>query len=188
MNKKELQQYMLEYLKEKVRLEIINYTLNETALNTTISLSLRESEKEKEITGEGVGLVDAAFNALLKEYSEKFSSLRTISLGDAYFNIDYTEKDKGPTMKSRMKINLEFVNASKTRTSFMEKTTSLSYTAVKSVVRAVQFYINCELLFERLSYLVRDAKARDRGDLESQYCYALAKVVEVTRYKVAEDG
>ena len=187
MNKKNIQQYMLKYLKRKIDFKIISYSLFEGPEGASIVLNIEECGEEKTLEGTGVGLVDATFNAFLAGYLNQYKSLATISLSDAYFVIDYAKRNSDSNVKSRMKINLEFENHSRAKTSFEEKTTSLSYTAVKAVMNAMQFYINCELLFARLKFLIEDAKKRSRPDMESAYCYALSSVVEVTNYRALKD-
>lgn len=80
-------------------------------------------------------------------------------------------------------MKLEFENASKNKTLFESKTSSIGLTAINVLSKAMQFYINCEILFKRVKFLLEDAKSRNRSDIASRYQYVLTKVVEVTNYK-----
>ena len=59
----------------------------------------------------------------------------------------------------------------------------MGYTGVSVLVSAIEFYINCELLFKRMKFLLEDAESRGRHDVASRYKYVLSKVVEVTNYQ-----
>ena len=71
----------------------------------------------------------------------------------------------------------------KDKTCFSENTTSMSFTGISVLVKAFQFYINCELLFKRLKFLIEDAEKRSRPNVAAKYKYDLSKVVEVTNYQ-----
>ena len=59
----------------------------------------------------------------------------------------------------------------------------MSFTAISVLTKAIEFYVNSELLFKRLKYLLDDAESRGRHDVASDFKYALTKVVEVTSYQ-----
>ncbi len=182
MNKDLIFQYFIEYLKEKVSLTLVSLNLIESPEQTNVTLSIGEGPDIKEVSGTGVGLVDAGFNALLDTYKNDYRSLNTIQLSDLYFQVDHTDR-RQISLKSKTLLKLEFRNDSKDRMCFSERTTSMSFTSVSVLVKAFEFYINCELLFKRLRFLIQDAESRGRSDVASTYKYALSKVVEVTRYQ-----
>lgn len=182
MNRDLILQYFVEYLKNKVTLTLASVNLIEDPKETNVTLSVEESGLQKNISGVGVGIVDAGFNALLEEYKEKYKSLDTIQLSDVYFQVDHSDK-RELSLKSKTMLKLEFRNDSKDRMCFSEKTRSMSYTSISVLVKAFEFYINCELLFKRLRFLIQEAEARGRSDIASKYKYALSKVVEVTSYQ-----
>ncbi len=182
MNRDLILQYFVEYLKNKVTLTLASLNLVEDPKETNVTLSVEESGLQKNISGVGVGIVDAGFNALLEEYKEKYKSLDTIQLSDVYFQVDHSDK-RELSLKSKTMLKLEFHNDSKDRMCFSEKTRSMSYTSISVLVKAFEFYINCELLFKRLRFLIQEAEARGRSDIASKYKYALSKVVEVTSYQ-----
>ncbi len=185
MNEKQIQEYVEEYLQEKkLKLEIIEYTLRESPSGAYLGLTLSESGSEISLESTGVGIVDACYNALMSGFADRYPSLSSIELTDAYFRTNVrTGLETDISMKSRMVINLEFKNKSKNRMSFSSKTSSVSYSAVSTLVRAFEFYMNCEMLFKRLRFLVEEAQERNRSDIAQKYYYALSKVVEVTNYR-----
>ena len=182
MNTDIILQYFLEYLTEKKTLQLTSYQLLEEPDSSKIVLNIKDTEQDLCIEGTGVGMVDAGFNCLVNHFSNQFPSLETIKLEDVYFQIDH-RAGKDVSFKSKTEIKLEFSNHCKDRTCFSGKTKSLGYTGVSVLVSAVEFYINCELLFKRIKFLLEDAENRGREDVASRYRYVLSKVVEVTNYQ-----
>ena len=182
MNRDLILEYFVEYLTEKVTLTLMSLNLVESLEETKLTLTIKDSVTTNEITGRGVGIVDAGFNALLQSFREKYTSLNTIQLSDVYFQVDHSDRTQ-LSLKSKTFMKLEFRNDSKSRTCFSETMTSMSFTGVSVLVKAFEFYMNCELLFKRLKFLIVDAESRGREDVASRYRYALSKVVEVTRYQ-----
>tara|TARA_B100000035_G_C20898570_1_gene508320 strand:+ start:171 stop:728 length:558 start_codon:yes stop_codon:yes gene_type:complete len=182
MNRDLILQYFVEYLKEKVALTLVSLNLMESLEEATLKLVVNDGSENCNIEGRGVGIVDAGFNALLEHYGKEYKSLRTIELSDLYFQVDHSDR-RDISLKSKTLMKLEFRNDSEDRTCFSEKTNSMSFTGVSVLVKAFEFYINCELLFSRLKFLIQDAENRGRGDIASKYKYALSKVVEVTSYQ-----
>ena len=182
MNKDLIFEYFVEYLKEKVNLTLASLNLIESPEQTNVTLNISEGHETREISGIGVGLVDAGFNALLDTYRGDYKSLNTIQLSDLYFQVDHADR-RQLSLKSKTFLKLEFRNDSKDRMCFSEKTTSMSFTSISVLVKAFEFYMNCELLFKRLKFLIQDAEGRGRSDVASTYKYVLSKVVEVTSYQ-----
>ena len=182
MNRDLILQYFVEYLKEITCLKLISFELFEQENSASIKLNLNQGKTEFSCQGTGVGLVDAGFNALLHNYGETYKSLNTIELSDLYFQVNHKE-NKNLSLKSKTTMKLEFRNDSKDKTCFSEKTTSMGFTGISVLVKAFEFYINCENLFKRLKYLIAEAESRGRSDVAAKYRYQLSKVVEVTSYQ-----
>lgn len=182
MNTRVIDELFEKYLKNKLSLNLQSYILDEKKSEAIIKICLEVDEEEVLIQGEGVGLVDAGFNAYINYFSEKHPSLSTISLSDVYFQID-TGNREVLDLKSKTLLKLEFENDKKNKTCFSDRTQSMSFTAISVLTKAIEFYVNSELLFKRLKYLLDDAESRGRHDVASDFKYALTKVVEVTSYQ-----
>ncbi len=182
MNRDLILKYFVEYLKERVELKLLSLNLYEERDQTDITLRVEHNSDQQEFTGTGVGIVDAGFNALIKHYGDKYRSLNTIALSDLYFQVDHSA-GRELSLKSKTMMKIEFRNDMKDKTFFSENTTSMSFTGVSVLVKAFQFYMNCELLFKRLKFLIEEAENRSRSDVAAKYRYELSKVVEVTNYQ-----
>tara|TARA_R110001592_G_scaffold21067_7_gene85370 strand:- start:17018 stop:17575 length:558 start_codon:yes stop_codon:yes gene_type:complete len=182
MNTDIIVQYFEEFLADRKSLELVSYQLFEEPGTSKIEISVKDGDSISTVTGTGVGMIDAGFNSLVDHYSAEFASLDTVTLEDVYFQIDH-KAQRDVSFKSQMEIKLEFSNHCKDRTWFSGRTKSLGYTGVSVLVSAIEFYINCELLFRRVKFLFDDAEKRKRPDVASKYKYVLSKVVEVTNYQ-----
>ena len=182
MNRDLILKYFVEYLKQKISLQLNSFQLFEKEGCADISLNISDGDEKITISGTGVGLVDAGFNALLGHYNESYRSLNTITLSDLYFQVDH-KSSAGLSLKSKTKMKLEFRNDMKDKTCFSERTTSMGFTGVSVLIKAFEFYMNCELLFKRLKFLISEAENRGRSDVAAKYKYELSKVVEVTNYQ-----
>jgi|14_taG_2_1085336.scaffolds.fasta_scaffold04586_6 hypothetical protein len=182
MNTDIIVQYFKEFLTNQKSLELVSYQLLEEPGTSKIEISVKDGDSISTITGTGVGMIDAGFNSLVGHYSAEFGSLNTIALEDVYFQIDHKAR-RDVSFKSKMEMKLEFSNHCKDRTWFSGRTKSLGYTGITVLINAIEFYINCELLFKRVKFLFNDAEKRKRPDVASKYKYVLSKIVEVTNYQ-----
>ncbi|MCA9507042.1 MAG: hypothetical protein KC505_01295 [Myxococcales bacterium] len=138
--------------------------------------------KEKNITGEGVGLVDACFDALIKCYNQTFCSLDSISIEDFIVSVHL---ERASLRKSDSKISalLRVKNSLDHEYSFQSTTTSISRSSVSVVQEAVAFFINAEFAYEKLYRALEDAKERARHDLVERYQNQMATLVHATSYE-----
>lgn len=181
MNTELIQEYIEEYLQEPFKMRLSSYTVTEQESLASVELGLVINGANHTAVGTGIGLVDAGFNSLMGHLSEKYTSLLTIRLTDIYFQIDL--KRDVVDLKSKTLIKIEFENDRKKKVFFKDRTTSLGFTTMSVLVKAIEFYVNSELLFKRLKYLVKEAEGRSRPDVASKFRYMLSKIVEVTSYQ-----
>ena len=182
MNTDLIDEYVAEYLKNPVSIVLNSFSLKEEESYAFIDISVMVSASSMKVSGEGVGLVDAGFNALINHFSRDYPSLATIQLSDLYFQIS-TKSEQSVNLKSKTLMRLEFSNFRKNKTFFEDRTTSIGFTAISVLVKAIEFYINSELLFKRVRFLIKDAEDRSRYDVASKLKYVLSRVVEVTSYQ-----
>jgi hypothetical protein len=60
---------------------------------------------------------------------------------------------------------------------------SVNFSSVLAVFDAVEFYVNCELVFKKLVPLVEEAKGRNRFDVASSYTSKLVEIIGVMTYE-----
>ena len=130
----------------------------------------------------GRGFVDSLFKGLHGHYVQTFASLKHIRLVDLVVNplMKNSKKGIGSEAKTdvifRVEINghgiAEFQNTSR----------SIIYSAFVASLQAFQFYINCERTFDKINFVVEDARSRNRGDILQSCMTDLSKLTEVNSY------
>lgn len=138
--------------------------------------------KKHHIVGEGVGLLDACFDAMLMGYEHNYCSLSSIAIVDFTLN---AHLDGGNERKSDAKVTalLRVKNSEAHEYCFQCTTTSISLSSVSVVQEAFAFFINAELAYRRLYRAWADAKERGRHDLIDRYRNQMALLVHATSYE-----
>lgn len=138
--------------------------------------------KKRIIHGEGVGLVDACFDAMMKSYSSTYCSLDTISIVDFTVN---AHVEHGTYRKSDAKVTalLRVKNSEHHEYAFECTTSSISHSSVAAVQESIAFFINAELAYTRLHHALKDAQERGRHDLIARYQNQMATLVHATSYE-----
>ncbi len=138
--------------------------------------------KDRTIQGEGVGLVDACFDAMIKCYDKDYYSLDTISIVDFTVN---AHVEHGSKRKSDAKVTaiLHVKNSQDYEYVFKCTTSSISHSSVAVVQESVAFFINAELAYTRMPYALRDAEERGRHDLVARFQSHMGTLVHATSFE-----
>lgn len=171
-----------------VMVQVISLKLSESFETSLVLFDAKVVElcqgkpKKKLIHGEGVGLVDACFDAMIKSYDGEFCSLDTISIVDFSVN---ALVEHGSHRRSDAKVTalLRMKNSQDSEYSFECTTPSISHSSVAVVQESIAFFINAELAYTRLYYALNDAMERGRHDLVSRYQNQMATLVHATSYE-----
>lgn len=159
-----------------------NYETNLANLDAKLVEVSQAKPKKRLIHGEGVGLMDACFDALIKCYDNEFCSLDTISIIDfvihAHVGHDITRRsDSNLTALLRVK------NSQDQEYSFECTSSSISHSTVAVVQESIAFFINAELAYKRLHFALLDAEERGRHDLVSRFRNQMSTLVHATSYE-----
>jgi hypothetical protein len=138
--------------------------------------------KKHSIHGEGVGLVDAYFDGMIKFYEKDFCSLDSISIMD--FSIS-SHVEHGSKRRSDAKVTalLRIKNSQDHEYTFECTSSSVSHSSLMVVQEAVAFFINAELAYTRLHRAIINAKERGRNDLVTRYQNQMGTLVNATSYE-----
>lgn len=160
---------------------VVTAVLIDDQIGSTCTAQVKLSGKTT-VTGEGVGQIDAIFDALKSHYSEEYQSLKSIKLSDLSVRLDRrTERHYGKA-DTLCRVSLEVLNSRGFRFEFSNSSRSLAASSALAVAAAVEFFINSERAFVFLHRALMDAKERNRQDLVQRYTQELATVVESTSY------
>jgi len=157
-----------------------------SSLKAELDAFVGEQTKLIRIEGEGVGLVDAAFDGMMRAYGLEHISLASVSVDDFSISIKFRET-QGLKSDAYAIALLRMRNSENHEFAFTYRTPSISQSSLAVVVDAIQFFINSERAFVQLHMAVEDAKSRGRSDLAERYQQQMAVLVTATSYKLVVD-
>lgn len=140
------------------------------------------------VEGQGVGLIDALFSGLFRRYATEYQSLNTIKL-TGFLVKARLESERGRLGADAVgEVTLEVQNSAGRPFNFSDASRSIVGSAARSVVAAVEYFVNSERAFVALHQAMEAAKERKRPDLVAQYTKELSEVVESTSYADVIEG
>jgi hypothetical protein len=159
-----------------------NFETTRAMLDARLIELSHNKPKKKSIQGEGVGLVDACFDAMIKSYNGEYCSLDTISIVD--FTVS-AHVGHGSDRKSDAKVTalLRVKNSQDHEYGFECTTSSISHSSVAAVQESIAFFINAELAYTRLHFALKDAQERGRHDLVVRFQNQMSTLVNATSYE-----
>ncbi len=167
----------LELTLAKLKLE------EQPEVSTRVIVSVKEGASEVEVEGQGVGLVDALYTALLTRYSIEYQSLKSIRLAGFEVDADVETTKQGQAGVDAVgKVTLDVTNSEGRRFTFTDESRSVTASVARAVLAVVQYFVNAERAFITLHKARKDAQDRGRVDLVARFTAELAEVVESTSY------
>ena len=147
-----------------------------------VNVVLAERDKVVEVEGEGVGLVDAIFAALLGRYGREYASLKTLALAGFSVSANLESKRGQSGVDAAGTIVIDVCNSEGNRFSFSDTSRSVTSSTARAVLTVVEYFVNSERAFITLDKARRDAMDRNREDLVTRYTAEMAELVESTSY------
>ncbi len=166
----------LELSLGKLRLE------EEPEVATKVHVSVLEGGNAVEVEGQGVGLVDALYAALLGRFAIEYQSLKSIQLAGFVVDADFETKKGKAGVDAVGKVTLDVTNSEGRRFTFQDTSRSVTVSVARAVLAVVQYFVNAERAFITLHKARKDAQDRGRVDLVARFTAELAEVVESTSY------
>lgn len=135
-----------------------------------------------EVSGEGVGVVDALFSALLGRFAVEYQSLRSIQLARFQVDADVESRTGRAGLDAVARVAIDVTNREGTRFTFEDASRSVTTSIARAVLAVVQYFVNAERAFLALHRARQDALDRGRADLVTRFTAELAEVVRSTSY------
>ena len=133
------------------------------------------------LEGHGVGVIDAAFEAIASSLEDDYPSLRSIQF--TRFEIKGEVKSSlrsGAEAPCQAKLVVQ--NSDQLPFSFEAVGRSTISVSLSVVAQAIEHFVNAEIAFTRIYRALEDAKARSRYDLTERYTSQLSELVKTTSY------
>lgn len=159
-----------------------NFDLNKAKVTANLLQIVGDQQAPVLVEGEGVGLVDAFFDGMLKTFAREYSSLSSISIVDFQINIKF-KNNSGRKSDALAVGSLTVKNSEDFAYVFSSATPSVSRTSIGVVLEAVRFFINSERAYVQLYIALEDAKKRGRFDLIERYQNQMSILVQATSYR-----
>jgi hypothetical protein len=153
-------------------------------------LSVKNLEGESiayDIRGDGRGLLDALFNALIAKLVDDCHSLSNLRLEEFQISVDEEDLKKlrrqGRGTDARVEVTLIINNGCGKLIPFRSRSRSMIAASVDVVSKTIEFFVNSERAVLRLKWLIEDSRSRNRGDLTERYIHMLSSLVCNTSYE-----
>jgi LeuA allosteric (dimerisation) domain len=156
--------------------------VEEDATGASVKFTVTEGDTPVETEGKGVGVVDALYSGMLSRYAREYQSLNTIQIAAFAVAADMESKKAQAGVDAVGRVTLDVTNSEGRHFRFTDASRSVVSSTARTVIAAVEYFINAERAFMTLHNARRDALARGREDLVSRYTAEMAEVVEATSY------
>jgi len=133
----------------------------------------------------GRGMVDALFEGMRQRLKGKYLSLSEVSFKDFSFEIDLSSGKRRAKTDVSVEVSLCTLNSNKRPRTFSAESRSFNVAAAKSVISAVEYYLNCEKAVLKLKQTILGARQSGRPELEIKYINLLSEIVQSTSYEKA---
>lgn len=190
-NKREQISLMLKEVLDEgyIALALSNLSLKENieSKTTEVSYSYQERDRKKTVSkAHGAGTLDSVFSSLVKKYPDH-PSLLTVRLV-AFDVITDFKNISSKSTGAQITVSAKFKsNNQENFTEFRMSEDSIVTALAKCAFSVVEYYLNCDLAFKKLKFLIREAEDRNRGDIASVYISKISKIVNSNIIKFVED-
>lgn len=138
------------------------------------------SDESVEIHGEGVGLIDAVFDAMRSHLSEDYSSLNSIRFSQ--FSIKGLISSDQESTKAEAQATVGILNSAGREFVFQTQEPSVSRAGIQATVNATEYFVNSERTYVRLHEILNHYRKEGRTDLVEKYTDLMTQVVQNTSY------
>lgn len=175
-----------------LRLEIRRLRLDEDfdTGRSRVEVETRDSNNGDghSVAGEGCGLVDAIFAALLARYATEYQSLATVEVSSFKVMARLDTKNEQSGADAIGRVTIEVKNSEGHLFSFSDESRSIASSTARAVLAVIEYFINSERAFIKLYRSLKDAQERHRSDLVTRFTGELAEVVKSTSYAEVIDS
>ena len=173
------------FLKEKyVKLLIQNVVIRENLETdeTTVECTAQLGPQMVEIKSTGAGLIDALFSGMREHFSQQYFSLDDIEFIDFSIDVDPLTRRTREGTDVAVIVDIYVSNSTGTRYQFSTTSRSFNNAAIKSVIDAIEYYLNCEVAVLELKHIIEQIKKSGRPELETKYVIMLSEIVRSASY------
>lgn len=140
-----------------------------------------QEAQELSLSGAGVGVIDASFEALANYLESEYPSLRSIQFKSFEMRGDVKDSSRSGA-EAPCCASLVISNSDGLPFRFESCDRSMISASLQAVVRGIEHFVNAERAFIRIYKALEDAKSRSRQDLVERFTFQLSELVKTTSY------
>ncbi len=183
---KETSQVVKEVLQEDyLHFSLESYKIEEdTSMRSRILARVKRSDQEPPFTveGEGVGALDAFFEALRSYLGENFPSVSAIIFSSLAAK-DVPGSDQNHPTDAEAEVEIQIKNSYGDEFTFITRSRSLLRASLDGLLDTVEYFVNTERTYIRLFQALEHYREEGRSDLIDKYTSLLSVVVRNTSYE-----
>ncbi len=165
-------------------LTVRQYTVTEDLERGTCKLSceLLQSDEKVVVEGDGVGMIDALFNALRTTLAEQYPSLNTIEFSAFEIKGLMDGVEDHISSKAEAEATVGILNSEEREFIFKATAPSVSHAGIMATAQAAEYFVNSEKTFVRLNEILEHYRSENRAELVQKYTTLMSEVVKNTSY------
>jgi hypothetical protein len=169
-------------------LRIVSYHLQEdfeTDISRITCKLVDESRKDQPVTtieGQGHGIVDSCFHAMLGALEAQYPSLSTISFKDFSVRGLMATRGERSGADAKAEVTLTVASSEGYDFDFTATSRSLGRAAIDATVQALNYFVNSEKAFIQIYRSLQHYRSTGRPDLVTKYQLLLGEMVQNTSY------
>jgi len=167
-----------------IDIEIQQMMIHEDLISEVTEVHCRLTLRDEviQVEANGSGLVDSLFKGIKHKLAARYYSFEEITFEDFTIDIDPTTRRKKVGTDVEVAVGVVVANSRGVRQHFNSNAKSFNTASVRSVLKAIEYYLNCEVAVVLLKELIKDAQERNRPDLEMRYIRSLSDIIPSTSY------
>ncbi len=177
---------MKEILQEEyLQLDVVGYSLEEKfdEQKSRISCQMKNVDGSPlEVTGEGVGTIDALFAGLRSHLAADYPSLKSIAFSQFSIRGLISTEVARESSKAEAEATVGIVNSEGKEFVFLAKEPSVSRAGIQATVSAAEYFVNSERTYVKLHEILEHYRNEGRTDLVEKYTDLMSQVVQNTSY------
>lgn len=187
LDQDKMRSLMEEILQEDfLKLDVESYTVDEKFQEGKCRINCLMKSVDNgdymEVTGEGVGTIDALFSALRAHLAEDYPSLKSISFSEFTIRGLISSEGDAESTKAEAEATVGIVNSEGREFVFQTKEQSVSRAGIRATVEAAEYFVNSERTYVRLHEILEHYRSEGRTDLVEKYTDLMSQVVQNTSY------
>lgn len=178
-----LKKIIYSYVNEPFIIEpiYINCTEDIREPITKTTCEYEENKIKKSVHFSGKSTIGGMFDKLVGVYCDDYPSLNTLEFVE-YSTLPSFNPESKTNSDALVEVRVHISSDGKEAIPFRRFDHSVLRASIKCIFDCIQYYVNSEMCFKKLKFLIKEAQSRSRGDIAQKYISDISEIVKVTSY------